>query len=268
MQSDQFDFTCDVLEQSHDIPVLVDFWAEWCAPCRMLAPELERVAARFEGKVMLVKVNTEEHPDAAEKFNIRSIPNVKLFINGKVVDEFSGALPQSSIEQWLRKALPSRYAGEVRLASGLVEQGKQQQAISILEEVLVNEPDNAGAIALMIRLKLFSKPAEAARLNDMLERDADYAEFAGSVRELFSILQKKSKELPEDPVRDRYASALAQLQARDFNAALTGFIEVIRENRYYDDDGSRKACVAIFKYLGEDNPVTLRHRRIFDRALY
>lgn len=268
MDNEQFDFSCDVLEQSHDIAVLVDFWAEWCGPCRMLTPVLERVVARFNGKVVLVKINTEEHQAVAQKFNIRSIPNVKLFIDGKVADEFTGALPEAQIEQWLRKALPSPYTGEIRLARGLGEQGKQQQAISILEEVLLNEPDNIEATALLVRLTLFTKPTEVGKLIGMLEGESEYAEFAGSVRELVSMFVKKIDDLPEDPVRDRYAAALLELQAQDFNAALDGFIEVIKENRYYDDDGSRKACIAIFKYLGEDHTVTLRHRRVFDRALY
>ena len=99
-------FQQDVLEKSFQQPVLVDFWAEWCGPCRTLGPILERLASENERKWSLVKVNTETHQEVAMYFQIRSIPAVKLFIDGEVVDEFTGALPEASIRQWLEQTLP------------------------------------------------------------------------------------------------------------------------------------------------------------------
>lgn len=268
MNDHQFDFSCDVLEQSHELPVLVDFWAQWCGPCRMLTPVLERIAEKFSGKVKLVKINTEEYPDIASRYNVSGIPNVKLFIDGSITDEFTGALPEAQIEQWLKRALPSRYSAEVKLAQDLVGEGKERQAAAILDEVLVNEADNIAALALMIRIRLFGHPDDALKLNERLEGEPGYGEFCDAVRTLGGLLQKDEDALPDDPVRERYRAALACLRSGAFSDAIEAFIGVIRENRYYDDDGSRKACIAIFKYLGEDHPVTLKHRRVFDRALY
>ncbi|NTU88166.1 MAG: thioredoxin, partial [Chlorobiaceae bacterium] len=113
MTTEHFDFQGDVLDQSHDIPVLVDFWAAWCAPCRMLGPVLERLAEKYSGSWRLVKIDTEQFPELAERFGVKGIPDVRLFVNGEIVDSFSGALPEHQIEQWLKKAIPGPYAREV-----------------------------------------------------------------------------------------------------------------------------------------------------------
>ncbi|HED31321.1 MAG TPA: tetratricopeptide repeat protein [Prosthecochloris aestuarii] len=268
MTSNQFDFTRDVLDKSRDIPVLVDFWAEWCAPCRMLAPVLDRIAGQFAGRVLLVKVNTEVYPDIATRFGVRGIPDVRLFIDGTVADQFTGVLPEEQIASWLKRALPSRYAREVQLASELAAEGNTERAAERLEEVLLHEADNIEALAMMSRLRLMSDPAEAASLSERLEGEPRYADFADAVRTLSVMLQREIDTLPEDPVRDAYIRSIEYLRSGAFSDALEGFIGVIRENRYYDDDGARKACVAIFRFLGEEHEVTRKHRRVFDRALY
>jgi len=103
MENNMFDFQVEVIEQSHTLPVLVDFWAEWCAPCRMLGPVLEKLAAKYTGSWRLVKINTGEFPELAERYQVRGIPDVKLFVAGEAVDGFSGALSEYQIEQWLKK---------------------------------------------------------------------------------------------------------------------------------------------------------------------
>src|SRR5512146_3135168 len=116
MESDVKDFTKDIIDRSKSIPVLVDFWAEWCAPCRILGPVLERLAEKYKNRFVLVKVNTDKNPEIAARYGIRGIPNVKLFVDGTVSDEFTGALPVQAVDQWLKKALPGKNASEIEKA--------------------------------------------------------------------------------------------------------------------------------------------------------
>ncbi|MBN1929162.1 MAG: tetratricopeptide repeat protein [Chlorobiaceae bacterium] len=261
-----FDFQNDVIERSKSIPVLVDFWAPWCGPCRILAPVLESLAERHAGKWLLVKVNTEEFPEVAARYGVRGIPNVKLFSHGEVIDEFTGALSEYQIEQWLRTALPSPWAEQVQRASAEIADGNAAAAVTLLEEVLASEPGNTKAASMLIRLILFSRPEEAMRLAEPLEGEPEYADLSDAVRTLGSLLARPAAALPEGASREPYGLAVESLRAGDLDRALDRFIGVLREDRYYDDDGSRKACIAIFRLLGEEHEITMKYRRTFDRA--
>ncbi|ANT65002.1 MULTISPECIES: thioredoxin [Prosthecochloris] len=260
------DFSRDVLQKSSVLPVLVDFWAPWCAPCRMLAPAIEAVARRFEGRVELVKVNTEEHPDSARQYGVQGIPNVKLFVQGRVVDEFTGVLPEQDIAAWLEKALPSPYADDVLHAAELLQEGKSARALELLEEVLLHEPGNQDAGVMLMKLKLFSDPAEAERLAGMFEGNSELFDLCGAVRTLAGVLGRSEPDVPDGTLREIYIAAVNHLRNQEFDQALDMFIAVLKEDRFYDDDGSRKNCIAMFRFLGEEHPVTLRHRRAFDRS--
>ena len=264
--STPFDFQNDVIEQSNFLPVLVDFWAPWCGPCRSLAPVLESLAERHVDQWKLVKVNTEDFPDIASRYGVRGIPNVKLFSHGEVIDEFTGALPEHQIEQWLAKALPSPWTEQVQRASAEIADGNEAAAVTLLEEVLANEPGNAKAAAMLIRLILFSRPEEALRFAERLEGESEYADLSEAVRTLGVLLMRPADELPEGESKEAYGSAVESLRAGDPDGALDRFIGVLREDRYYDDDGSRKACIAIFRLLGEEHAITMKYRRTFDRA--
>lgn len=270
MAVDVQDFQRDVLDRSRDCPVVVDFWAAWCGPCRVLGPILERLAEQAHGTWILAKVDTETFPEIAERYGVRGIPNVKLFLEGKPTAEFTGALPEPSIRQWLEKHLPGKFLRELEHAEALFVSGNERAALDIVEEVLSKDSANLKARILAAQILLFSDPDRATSLLEDVEEHVDNFEKVDSVRTLAAILSKAASPdgLPEGPVKASYASALHAAARKDFDAALASFIEVIRADRHFDHDGSRKACIAIFKYLGEGHELTLKHRRDFSRALY
>ncbi|HEV8539132.1 MAG TPA: tetratricopeptide repeat protein [Bacteroidota bacterium] len=264
-------FEIEVSQRSFQIPVLVDFWAEWCGPCRTLGPILDRLE-QAQQRWVLAKVNTEELPDVAATYEIRSIPHVKLFSEGKPIAEFIGALPEYAVVQWLKKNIPGKNRKVVARAIALLEERRTDEATAMLKGVLADEPDNSEVRVLLAKLSVFSDPSAALQLiggvddvNDV--KDAGLVDGLRVFLRLFD-LANRPELLPEDDVKLQYLSASQDLRSQRFDKALEKLIEIIRNNRYYDDDGARKACIAIFKFLGEEHPVTIDYRRDFSRALY
>lgn len=264
-------FQEDVLDRSYTTPVVVDFWAPWCGPCRVLGPVLEQLADEQSDEWSLVKINSDQHPDLSRRYGVRGIPAVKLFSEGTVIDEFTGALPEYAVRQWLEKALPSENKKRIERAQMALTTGNDAEAKDLLEAALAEEPENPKARVLLAKLIVFSDPERATEL-------AESAAFAGSsyiqipeaIRTIAALQahHHNPDELPDDPVKATYLAAIEAVRSNNYDTALQHFINVIQTNRYYDDDGSRKACIALFNLLGADHPATLKHRRMFDMVLY
>lgn len=255
------DFDSEVLAPSHERPILVDFWAAWCGPCRVLGPVLEKLDAETDAW-SLVKIDTEANPELAARYEIRGIPAVKLFVNGAAVAEFTGALPKPQVRRWLDEHLPSEEKAQLARAQALTAEGRHDDARALLEDTADLNDD---ARLLLARLLVFSDPGRAASLVDgLLAPEAD------AVRMLarFLHLPDAPQDLAEAPVREDYLAAARALRGGDADAALRTLIEILQRDRAYDDDGARKAAVAIFQTLGETDPVVQRHRPVFNRSLY
>jgi len=262
------DFERDVLEASRHIPVLVDFWAHWCGPCKMLAPVLEKAAAEAGGKWKLVKVNTEEHAVIASQYEISSIPNVKLFHHGRVIDEFLGFLPESQLHVWIAGALPSPNARTIDEARELLDAGQAVVAARLLEPVIAEEPANERAKLFLAEALLVDQPARAITLIAGVHEDSDYFTQAGAMREIADLSALGIQDLPEGKGRSGYVNARMALERRDYAGVMDGVIASLEEGDRYAEGVAARLGRAVVKLLGIRHPVIDERYRRFSSLLY
>ncbi len=272
-------FEEQVLRASAATPVLVDFWAPWCGPCRALAPVLERVAAEFAGRLTLVKVNSDEEPEIAARYGVRGIPNCKLFVDGKVADEFTGALPEGALRAFLQDALPSPAAPLVAAAAAQAAAGACDAALASLAQALAVAPDDEGALLLRVEVLLACGQAEEARTAiaglearrrpvrdaQRLASLAARVALAGDATGDLAALARAAAALPVD-----CAAKLAYARARRRGRLRTGAAEllaIVRADRKFGDDAGRRTMLTVFAALPADSDLVRRYRRELASAL-
>ena len=269
MTIDVTDFEQQVLQASREGPVLVDFWAEWCGPCRQLGPILEKIADEDGAGFTLAKVNTDQNPEVSQRYGIRSIPAVKLFAGGEVVDEFIGALPEAQVRKWLENAVPSETKQRVTDAQDAFDAGHRDEAMAIISSVLSEEPNNAAAQALLARCIAVEDPAKAHELVQQAARtDATFVPLSVAIATLAELDELNVEALPEDPSRASIMTALSGLKQGDADAALSALVQAVRLNKRYEDELARRSCIALFGVLGDKSDLTKKHRRALEMALF
>jgi putative thioredoxin len=261
------DFERDVIERSRSVPVVVDFWASWCGPCKMLGPVIEKLAGESGGRWDLVKVDTERHPDLATSFGISSIPAVKLFRDGTVVDEFLGFRPEAEIRRWLDPHLSSPAQARLEKAAELIDDGRLAEARTLVEEALTEEPGRAAARLLLAEILLQDEPARVPEILDGIPAEADERSHADALGLIARAAAQPEAALPEDALKPRLVAGLSALRRRDWDAALEAFVEVVERRRRYADGLAADAGKAIFRYLGIRHPIVDKHYRRFSGAL-
>ena len=259
-------FEIDVLEKSKEVPVLVDFWAPWCGPCQFLGPVLEELATEANGKWVLVKINSDEHPDLGAKYQIKSIPAVKLFSNGEIIGDFTGSLPKHQIQQWLEEYIPDEQKLQFTALAKRYEQNNGNGLTEELEEFMEKNPDFEDAKILMAKIKLFDAPKEALELVADIklgDKHFELVEHIRSISRLHSVEESDGK-----PVTTYLSKAASALSLKDFEHTLEYLIQAVQIDKNYSEDMPRKCTIALFNILGDGHEITQKYRRPFNMALY
>ena len=271
IEVNELNFEYEVITYSRNVPVLVDFWAEWCQPCKTLSPILEKLTAEAQGALRLAKVNIDQNPNLAMQYSVRSIPTVKAFINGQIVSEFVGVQPEGRIRDFIEKLTPpSPLDLDIEKSQSLLLSHQWEQAEKTLRGILSQKPESAAAmLGLAKALLALKKPDEALVLLESIPdsremRSADLLKPYAS-----ALLRFERGELLEETSLDAiFRNSLNLASQRKFPLALDGLLEIINQDKNYHNKIARDVILGILELMGNEDPQTRAYRSELASALF
>jgi putative thioredoxin len=283
-------FMADVVDGSRETPVIVDFWATWCGPCKQLGPVLEKVVNGAAGKVRLVKIDVDKNPELAQQLRIQSIPAVIAFADGRPVDAFAGALPESQVKQFVDRVIAAGPAGvagpdpavteALAQAKARLDAGDAKAAAALYSRIAAHVPDSLEAVAGLARASLAAGDVAAAKraLDDLTDEEKKDKEIAAAITALglaekaagagdAAALQARVASDPSDH-QARFDLALALYAQGKKEDAIDALVEIVRRARTWNEEAARKQLVEFFEAMGPTDPVTLAGRRKLSSVLF
>ena len=273
-------FQASVIDASNEAPVLVDFWASWCGPCKSLLPIVEKLAQDYAGAFRLAKVNIDEQQALAQQFAVRSVPTVKLVKNGQIVDEFMGALPESAIREFLDRHIETEVDKNLAVLLSQYQSGQTDDAILQIQALLDANPEHIGIKQQLADILIQQQRLDdAANILRSLPMDKQLEPQTAALLARLELMKTandapamqeliKRLEQAPDNCEARYQLSSQYILQEDYEAALEQLLEILKRDRKYNDDAGRKGMLKVFEILGNTHPLVSQYRKRMTAALF
>lgn len=269
-----------VMEASQQRPILLDFWADWCAPCKSLMPLLEKLATEYAGAFALAKINIDQNQQLAMQLQIRSVPTVKLVYQGAIVDEFTGALPESQLREFLDRHLPNEGNELQQAVEAALQQGDVDQALQLVEQAIELQPEDQGL--LISKLEILAGHDRIDQARELLEALPDTVALDPRIDSIRAAINLSSAatgtedetalmlrlEQASDDHEARYQLAMLLASRGEHRGALDHLLQILKRQQGFNEGAAQRAMLDIFNLLGSDDPLVSEYRRAMANLLY
>ncbi|MGB9668753.1 MAG: thioredoxin [Anaerolineales bacterium] len=266
----ELDFQYKVLEHSYQSPVVVDFWAEWCSPCKILTPILEKLAIEAQGAFRLAKINVDQNSNLSVRMGVHSIPHVKAIKNGQMVGEFVGIQPEARIREFIKNIIPNPADLWIEKGDHFYQIGDFNEAASAYRQALDIQPENSRALLGLAKSLIRQNKFEKAK--EILQSFPASKEYVSAEIILPLVNALLAPQQPEDTIEDvneaAYVHGLRLIKKGNYFAALDGFLEILRQDKHFHHDQLKNVILGILEILGDEHPDTRYYRQELASILF